>query len=44
MRHSLKDQVKKAVPFIEVFNREEILETGQKYKVEIIKLKHQLRN
>lgn len=41
---SLKDQIKKAVPFLEVFNREEIMETGQKYKEEIIRLKQQLMN
>jgi len=35
----LKDQVKRAVPFLEVYNREEIMETGQKYKEEIIRLK-----
>jgi hypothetical protein len=30
------------VPFLEVCNREQILETGQKYKEEIMKLKNQL--
>ena len=39
---SLKDQVKKAVPFLEVYNREQLLETGSKYKEEITKLKNQL--
>ena len=39
---SLKDQMKKAVPFLEVCNREQLLETGQKYKEEIMKLKSQL--
>jgi hypothetical protein len=36
---SLKDQLQKAVPFLEVFNREQIMETGHKYREEIIKLK-----
>jgi hypothetical protein len=36
----LKDQIKKAVPFLEVYNREQIMETGQKYKDEIMKLKN----
>lgn len=36
---SLKDLVKQAVPFLEVFNREEIVEAGHRYKEEIFKLK-----
>jgi hypothetical protein len=39
---SLKDQVKKAVPFLEVFNQDQLMETGQKYKEEILKLKQEL--
>jgi hypothetical protein len=34
--------MQKAVPFLEVYNREQILETGQKYKEEIMKLKNEL--
>jgi hypothetical protein len=34
--------MKKAVPYLEVYNREQIMETGQKYKEEIMKLKNQL--
>jgi hypothetical protein len=29
----------KAVPFLEMFNREQLLETGQKYREEIMKIK-----
>jgi hypothetical protein len=36
----LKDQVKRAVPFLEVYNREQIMETGQKYRDEIMKIKN----
>jgi len=36
VHRDLKDQVKKAVPFLEVYNREQIMETGQKYREEII--------
>jgi len=42
VHRDLKDQVKKAVPFLEVYNREQIMETGQKYREEIIKIKNQL--
>ena len=36
----LKDQVMRAVPFLEVYNREQIMETGQKYRDEIMKIKN----
>lgn len=36
--------MKKAIPFLEVYNWEQIMETGQKYKEEIVKLKSQLIN
>lgn len=36
----LKDQIKRAVPFLEVYNREQIMETGQKYRDEIMKIKN----
>lgn len=39
---SLKDLVKQAVPFIEVVNREELVEAGFKYKEEITKIKAEL--
>ena len=38
----LKDQIKRAVPFLEVYNREQIMETGQKYRDEIMKIKNSL--
>jgi hypothetical protein len=31
--------IKKAVPFLEVYNREQLVEAGFKYKEEILKLK-----
>ena len=36
----LKEQIKRAVPFLEVYNREQIMETGQKYRDEIMKIKN----
>eukprot|EP00347_Sterkiella_histriomuscorum_P021343 403334317 len=38
----LKELVKNAVPFIEVINREEIVEAGYKFKEEIFKLKQEM--
>lgn len=38
----MKDLVKNAVPFIEVINREEIVEAGFKFKEEIFKLKQEM--
>lgn len=35
--------VKQAVPFIEVYNREQIVEAGHKYKEEIFKLKQEIQ-
>jgi hypothetical protein len=32
------------VPFLEVYNREQIMEAGSKYKEEIIRIKQQLMN
>jgi len=40
-RH-LKDLVKQAVPFIEVVNREQLVEAGHKYREEILKLKQEI--
>jgi len=34
--------VKQAVPFIEVINREEIVEAGHRYKQEIFKIKQEI--
>ena len=34
--------MKKAVPFLEVFNREQIQEAGFKYKEEILRLKQEI--
>lgn len=42
--YSLKDLVKQAVPFIEVFNKEQLVEAGYRYKEEIFKLKQELMN
>jgi hypothetical protein len=36
---SLKDQIKKSVPFLEVYNKEQITEAGYKFKEEIMKIK-----
>ena len=38
----LKELVKQAVPFIEVVNREQLVEAGHKYREEIIKLKQEI--
>jgi hypothetical protein len=34
----------KAIPFLEVVNRDQILETGFKYKEEMMKIKQELMN
>lgn len=36
--------LQKAVPFLEVYNREQIVEAGFKYKEEILKLKSEITN
>jgi len=36
--------VKQAIPFLEVYNREQIVEAGHKYKEEIMRLKNELLN
>lgn len=39
---SLKDMITSAVPFIEVINREQIVEAGYRYKEEIIRMKAEI--
>lgn len=38
----MKDLVKKAVPFLEVYNKDQIVEAGFKFKEEILKIKQEL--
>lgn len=38
----LKDLMFKAVPFLEVYNREQVVEAGYKYKLEIEKIKQEI--
>ena len=40
--YSLRDQVRKAVPYLEVYNKEQIVEAGFKFKEEIMKIKQDL--
>lgn len=42
--YSLKDMIQQAVPFLEVYNREQIVEAGHRYKEEIMKLKQEIQN
>ena len=38
----MKDLVKKAVPYLEVYNKDQIVEAGFKFKEEILKIKQEL--
>jgi hypothetical protein len=42
--YSLKDQIKRSVPFLEVYNKEQIMDAGYKFKEEILKIKQELMN